>query len=118
MTPSPTSSRSPLKPVEFLALAVLLDEPLHGYGIVQQIEARTGGRVQLRPGDVYRVIYRLEERGLLRKDGRAGDDGDDDRRTYYGITAAGRDLVRDEAKMLAEVSAAVVGASGGPGTVR
>lgn len=129
MTPDSPSPRSPLKPVEFLALAVLLDEPLHGYGIVQRIEARTGGRVQLRPGDVYRVIYRLEERGLLRKDdGFAGDQGDGvpeeasarqlERRTYYAITEAGRALVRDEAEMLAQVSAAVVSSAAGRGAGR
>ncbi|MGD8329344.1 MAG: PadR family transcriptional regulator [Acidobacteriota bacterium] len=113
---SSLSSRSPLKPVEFLVLAVLAEEPLHGYGIVQQIEERTGGRVVLRPGDVYRVIYRLEERGLLRKaEHPSGDDGDE-RRTYYDITADGSELVRDEAEMLAAVSAGVVsrvGESGG-----
>lgn len=129
MTAAAAFSRSPLKPVEFLALAVLVDEPLHGYGIVQQIEARTGGRVQLRPGDVYRVIYRLEERGLLRKDdgftAGAGDGAPEDasarqleRRSYYAITEAGRTLVRDEAEMLAEVSAAVVSSSAGRGSGR
>jgi DNA-binding PadR family transcriptional regulator len=108
-------SRSPLKPVEFLALAVLFDEPLHGYGIVQQIDERTAGRVKLRPGDVYRVIYRLEERGLLRKDDRHLDDATDERRTYYRITAAGRELVQDEAEMLTAVSSALVSRAGGPG---
>ncbi len=60
-----TDVRSPLKPVEFLVLAVLFDESRHGYGIVQQIAERTDGRVQLRPGDLYRVIYLLAKRGLL-----------------------------------------------------
>jgi DNA-binding PadR family transcriptional regulator len=106
-----------LKPVEFLALAVLSDEPLHGYGIVRQIEERTAGRVQLRPGDVYRVIYRLEERGLLAKDLDADKSGDE-RRTYYRITEAGLALVRDEAEMLAEVSATVVSGAGGEGSPR
>ena len=114
-TPSP---RSPLKPVEFLVLAVLADEASHGYGIVQQIAERTGGRVALRPGDVYRVIYRLDERGLLCKDDERVDDTDDERRTYYRITAAGRELVRDEAEMLARVSAAVVSSAGGRGANR
>jgi DNA-binding PadR family transcriptional regulator len=112
--PSLSSSRSPLKPVEFLVLAVLADEPLHGYGIVQQIEERTGGRVALRPGDVYRVIYRLEDRGLLRKADHPSDDGDE-RRTYYDITADGNELVRDEAEMLAAVSAGVVSRVGNSG---
>lgn len=103
-----SATRSPLKPFEFLVLAVLYDEPLHGYGIVQQIEERTGGRVQLRPGDVYRVIYRLEERGLLRNADRRITESTDERRTYYGITEAGREVAQDEAEMLTGVSAALV----------
>jgi DNA-binding PadR family transcriptional regulator len=136
MTPDSPSPRSPLKPMEFLALAVLLEAPLHGYGIVQQIEARTGGRVQLRPGDVYRVIYRLEERGLLQKgepdlllkENRPAGDGDravedasarqHERRTYYAITEAGRTLVHAEAEMLAEVSAGVVASATARGAGR
>jgi len=108
MSESLSATRSPLKPVEFLVLAVLFEEPRHGYGIVQQIEERTGGRVQLRPGDVYRVIYRLEERGLLRNADRRVADSEDGRRTYYAITDDGRELARDEAEMLTDVSSALV----------
>jgi len=116
----PTGSatvRSPLKPVEFLALAVLFDEPLHGYGIVLQIAERTRGRVQLRPGDVYRVIYRLAQRGLLEETARRDESGDE-RRTYYAITAAGRELARAEAEMLSEVSSALVSKAAGQGSHR
>jgi len=38
---SEPKNRSPLRPLEFLVLAVLEDEPLHGYGMVQRIESRT-----------------------------------------------------------------------------
>lgn len=116
MSKSSSATRSPLKPIEFLVLAVLFDEPLHGYGIVQQIEERTAGRVQLRPGDVYRVIYRLEERGLLRNADRRITDSEDERRTYYAITDAGRELARDEAEMLTDVSSALVSGAHGKGT--
>ena len=111
-------SRSPLKPVEFLILAVLFDEPLHGYGIVQQIEERTSGRVQLRPGDVYRVIYRLGERGLLEEFDRRGSVSGEERRTYYSITDVGRETARSEAEMLSDVSAALVSRAAGDGGAR
>ena len=111
-------SRSPLKPVEFLILAVLFDEPLHGYGIVQQIEERTAGRVQLRPGDVYRVIYRLAERGLLEDAQRRAVDSGDERRTYYAITEEGQEVARSEAEMLSDVSAALVSKTAGQGTTK
>ena len=115
MASSPTESRSPLKPVEFLVLAVLHDEPLHGYGIVQQIDERTHGRVQLRPGDVYRVIYRLGQRGFLEETDRRADEAGAERRTYYAITDAGRSVARSEAEMLSEVSAALVSKAPGQG---
>jgi DNA-binding PadR family transcriptional regulator len=102
-----------LKPVEFLVLVVLADQPLHGYGIVQEIDARTGGRVRLRPGDVYRVIYRLGERGLLQESGRRAAADDDERRTYYRITAEGRRVATAEAKMLTDVAAALVSRTAG-----
>jgi len=115
MSAQQAASRSPLKSVEFLVLAALFDEPLHGYGIVQHIEERTGGRVQLRPGDVYRVIYRLADRGLLQEADRRVDEVGDERRTYYDITTAGRELAQDEAEMLAEVSAGLVSKTAGQG---
>ena len=117
-TERPAPRRTPLKPVEFLVLAVLHDEPLHGYGIVQQIEERTGGRVSLRPGDVYRVIYRLGDRGLLMESDRRASDSGEERRTYYAITEAGRDLARDEAEMLSDISAALVAKAAGQGTAK
>lgn len=115
MPARPTDVRSPLKPVEFLVLAVLFDEPRHGYGIVQQIAERTDGRVQLRPGDVYRVIYRLAQRGLLEESGRQAGDSADQRRTYYAITGPGKELARAEAEMLSEVSAALLSRPAGQG---
>lgn len=98
--------RVPLKSVEFLVLAALYEEPLHGYGIVLDIDERTKGKVQLRPGDVYRVIYRLRERNLLEdSDRRPTGDLDDERRTYYRITSLGRQVAAEEAELLAEISA-------------
>ncbi len=113
MPASRAHRRSPLKQVEFLVLAVLYDDPRHGYGIVQQIDERTHGRVQLRPGDVYRVIYRLAQRGLLEETDRRADDAGAERRTYYAITDAGRERAYAEAEMLSEVSSALVSKAAG-----
>jgi DNA-binding PadR family transcriptional regulator len=113
MPPSDPHAATPLKPVEFLVLVVLADQPLHGYGIVQEIDARTGGRVRLRPGDVYRVIYRLGERGLLQESGRRAAADDDERRTYYRITPEGRRVATAEAEMLTDVAAPLVSRAAG-----
>ena len=71
--------------------------------MVQRIESRTGGAVRVRPGDLYRVLYRLEKRGLLE----ASPKERDDRRTFYGLTALGRRALREEADVLRKVVAGV-----------
>jgi DNA-binding PadR family transcriptional regulator len=91
----------PLKPLEFLVLAVLEEGPLHGYGIVQRIEARTEGVVEVRPGDLYRVLYRLVKRKLL------GSKAEDERRTSYSLTFLGRRVLEAEASLLRNVVAGV-----------
>ncbi len=97
------ANRALLRPLEFLVLAVLQEDPLHGYAMVQRIESRTGGAVRVRPGDLYRVLYRLEKRGLLE----ASPKERDDRRTFYGLTALGRRALREEADVLRKVVAGV-----------
>lgn len=98
----------PLKPVEFLLLAILQREPMHGYGIVGEIEQRSAGRIRVRPGDLYRVIYRLNARGLVATADERHVDSADDRRNYYRITAKGLEELRSEASYLREVAGQVI----------
>lgn len=91
----------PLRPVEFLVLLVLADGERHGYGIVQDITERTDGTVKLLPGNLYVVLRRLMEFGLLNEAARRpAADLDDQRRRYYRITKAGQEvLAADAARM-------------------
>jgi DNA-binding PadR family transcriptional regulator len=99
----------PLRPVEFLVLAVLVEGPTHGYGLVGEIEARTAGAFVPRPGDLYRVLFRMQERGWLERcEPGAVDEGEDRRRTDYRITEAGRGVVAAEAQVMGAVSAGVL----------
>jgi DNA-binding PadR family transcriptional regulator len=102
----------PLRPGEFLVLASLQRAPLHGYGISQSVRDRTAGRVRLRPGNLYRVLDRLLERGLLElADRRPARDRDDQRRTYYRLTPQGRRTLAMEAELLADVALEVISLS-------
>ncbi len=103
MARSPTAKRPPLKPVEFLVLAILENRPLHGYGIVQEMSLRTDGRVSPRPGDLYRILYRLDQWGLLIPDD-ARSDNDDERRSYYRLTDLGKKVMLAEAEFLAKMA--------------
>jgi DNA-binding PadR family transcriptional regulator len=96
---------SPLRPVEYLVLATLLDAPRHGYAMVKGVEEQTAGRIRLWPGDLYQVLARLERRGLLDvAERRPASDADDRRRTYYQLTDLGREVGRAEAEIMSSVS--------------
>ena len=99
-----STKRPPLKPVEFLVLAILENGSLHGYGIVQEMNTRTDGRVSPRPGDLYRILYRLDQWGLLVPDDRRTGD-DEERRSYYRLTDLGRRVLVSEAEFLAKMAA-------------
>jgi DNA-binding PadR family transcriptional regulator len=80
----------PLKPVDLQLLLALSEEERHGYGLVQEIATRTDGLVSLDAGNLYRVIKRLVDAGLVAEsDQRAAPDLDNERRRYYRLTALG-----------------------------
>lgn len=98
------SPTQPMRPIEFLVLAVLSEQTRHGYGIVQEINRRTRGRVEVKPGNLYRVIDRLMQRGLVDEDERRpAKDLDNQRRRYYTITESGGRALTEEARMLGAI---------------
>ena len=42
-----------------------LDEPLHGYGIMQNVERLSGGRVRLAAGTLYGALNSLCDKGWI-----------------------------------------------------
>src|SRR5262245_22334015 len=92
----------PLPPATFHILLALADEDRHGYAIIQDVEARTGGAVRLSAGTLYRSIQRMLEQGLLveTRDRPAPED-DDERRRYYRITPLGTAAAKAETRRLA-----------------
>lgn len=88
-------------PVLHILLA-LSDRPRHGYGIVQEIEKRTGGSVRVGTGTLYTALKRLREDGLIEET--ADPDGPDSgarRRRTYRLTRRGRKELAHQAKRLA-----------------
>src|SRR6185437_2729803 len=81
----------PLPPASFHILMALTDEDRHGYAIIQDVSARTGGVLKLSAGTLYRSIQRMLEQGLIiETQERPDPELDDERRRYYRITAFGR----------------------------
>jgi DNA-binding PadR family transcriptional regulator len=64
-------------------LALLAERPMHGYEMIQELEARTGGVWRPSPGSVYPTLALLEDEGLI-----AGEEGEGRRR--FALTDAGR----------------------------
>ena len=93
-----------LPPATFHILLALADEDRHGYAIIQDVAARTGGELKLSAGTLYRSIQRMLEQGLIveTRDRPAPED-DDERRRYYRITPEGTAAAREEARRLAQL---------------
>jgi DNA-binding PadR family transcriptional regulator len=96
----------PLPTAAFHILVALADGDRHGYAIMQDVAAGTGGRLKLNPGTLYTTIRRLLEQGLVVElDERPDPDEDDERRRYYRLTDMGRAVAKAEAKRLQEMLA-------------
>lgn len=90
----------PLTPLAFEILLSLAEEDRHGYHIMQAVTRRTGGRITLHPGTMYRAIARLVDLGLIEELDERRDPATDERRRYYRLTAFGRDVAEAEAARL------------------
>ncbi len=91
----------PLTPAVFHILLALADRERHGYGIMQDIAARTGGAMRMGPGTLYGSIKRMLADGLIEESGERPDpELDDERRRYYRLTELGRSVLRAEAVRL------------------
>lgn len=76
-----------------------LKEPLHGYGIMQNAEKLSGGRVKLAAGTLYGAINTLLEKGWITAV--PGENGD--RKKEYVITESGKTAVFAELDRLREL---------------
>lgn len=94
----------PLKPNWFHILLSLAGEEQHGYGIMQEVLGRTGGKVRLWPATLYGTLKRLIEEGLIAEsDERPAPELDDARRRYYKLTGLGRQVLAAESERLEEL---------------
>jgi DNA-binding PadR family transcriptional regulator len=72
-------------------LALLAESPQHGYELMKELEARSGGLYRASAGSVYPTLQQLEDEGLARSESRDG-------KRVYQLTADGERLVRDESR--------------------
>ncbi len=71
-------------------ILLCLQEEMHGYSIVQKVEALTGGEIRLSPGTMYGSLSKMEKDGLIcfvREE---------EKRKIYRITELGRQVLKLE----------------------
>jgi len=76
-----------------------LHQPLHGYGIMQNVERLSGGRLRLAAGTLYGAISTMQEKGWIMTAGAEMDS----RKKEYVITDTGREILRAEYARLQEL---------------
>ena len=85
-------------PVLHILLALGGDR-LHGLGILEAIDAKSGGRAAILPGTLYVTLNRMVDEGLIVEADRPR--GADARRKYYRATELGRRVVAGEMERMA-----------------
>ena len=83
--------------VYYILLSLM--EPLHGYGIMQNVEKLSGGRLKLAAGTLYGAISTMLDKGWIVAHGAA----EDSRKKEYVITDAGEAVLRGEYRRLREL---------------
>lgn len=76
-----------------------LTTPMHGYGIMQNAERLSGGRVRIAAGTLYGAINTLLEKGWIR----TLPGVENSRKKEYVITDMGKEVLKAEIRRLAEL---------------
>src|SRR6266511_4181857 len=91
--------------LDMLILKTLSRGTMHGYAIVQFIQAASRDVLKVEEGALYPALHRLEVRGLLKSEWGTSDNNR--RAKYYRLTAVGRRQLEEESAYWARVAAAV-----------
>jgi DNA-binding PadR family transcriptional regulator len=94
---TPPLEKSPLTEAAYYILLSLY-EPMHGYGIMQNVKMMSSDRVNLGPGTLYGAINTLLEKGWIISAGES-----DSRKKEYQITESGKKVVSYEIQRLEEL---------------
>jgi len=94
----------PLKTNWFHILLSLAGGEQHGYGIMQEVSERSGGKIRLWPATLYGTLKRLIEAELIEEsEERPAPELDDARRRYYRLTRLGKRVLDAETERLEEL---------------
>jgi len=80
--------RTPRGDIKYILLALIAEQPRHGYELIKELEARRAGFYRPSPGSVYPTLQLLEEAGHLTSEQLEG-------KRVYTITDSGRQLLAE-----------------------
>ena len=94
--PDKTAAEALRGTLDLLVLKTLSIEPMHGWGITQQIRARSHGLLDVNQGSLYPALQRLEGKGLVTSEWRTTENNR--RARFYRLTESGMaELAPEEA---------------------
>jgi transcriptional regulator len=91
--------------LELLVLKLLSVEPMHGWGLTQQLERQSRQVLLVNQGSLYPALERLQRKGWIRSEWRVTENNR--RARYYELTSAGRRQLARERAQWERASAAV-----------
>jgi len=94
----PESKNSGALTEAVLYIMISLDQPLHGYGIMQKVLDLSDGRVNIGAGTLYGATNTL-----LKKKWIEPFKGESARKKEYALTELGRDVIEQEYQRIKEV---------------
>ncbi len=83
--------------VRLALLSLLAERPMHGYELMKEMEARSGGVYKASAGTVYPNLQQLEDEGLI------SSKTDDNNKRVYLVTAEGKKLLASEADAVGRI---------------
>jgi transcriptional regulator len=91
--------------LDLLILKTITREPLHGWGIVKNIQRLSGDVLSVGQGSLYPALHRLEQRGWVKAEWRDSDLGREAK--FYSLTRDGKKQLEYELKNWERLSTAV-----------
>src|SRR5215218_7059423 len=86
---TPTNRRDLLPgTLDMLVLKTLTVQPMHGYGIAQELQRRSQEVIRVEEGSLYPALQRMRQKGWISAEWRQTPNNQ--RARYYTITRAGR----------------------------
>jgi DNA-binding PadR family transcriptional regulator len=95
--------------LDSMILAVLENEPRHGYAIIEALSVRSGGELDLPTGTIYPALRRLEAAGYLDS---SWSEASGRRRRTYKLSRSGRGVLAAKRREWAAFTKVVGGVLG------